>query len=127
MGKDESFPKTVRIRTRREFDLVHAADHFAADDTLVIRGRRNGLKICRLGLSIGRPVGNAVVRNQWKRKIREAFRKHQHDLPAGLDIVARPRKGAKCDYGAIFRSLSRLATRLDRKIPHSRAVRNPGP
>ena len=122
MGKDESFPKSVRIRTQREFDLVYEADHFAADDTLVIRGRRNGLKTCRLGLSIGKPVGNAVVRNQWKRKIREAFRKQQLDLPAGLDLVVRPRKGAKCDYQAIFRSLSRLAARLDRKIPPARAT-----
>ena len=124
MGKNETFPKSVRIRTQREFDLVYATDHFAADDTLVVRGRRNGLKFCRLGLALGRRVGNAVVRNHWKRKIREAFRKQQRDFPAGLDIVVRPRKGATCDYEAICRSLAQLVTRLDRKMPKLRAKLN---
>lgn len=123
MGKNQAFPKSARIRKQSEFDLIYAADHFAADETLVIRGRRNGMTICRLGLSIGKPVGNAVIRNLWKRKIREAFRKQKHDLPAGLDIVVRPRKGATCDYEAIFRSLSSLAKRLDKKIPHPPTAR----
>jgi len=117
MVKNESFPKSVRVRTQREFDKVYAADYFAADDTLVIRARRNDLGHCRLGLSVGKRVGNAVDRNAWKRKIREAFRKQQGDLPDGLDLVARPRKGARCDYAEIARSIRRLAERLDRKIP----------
>ena len=115
---DESFPKSYRIRTQREFDQIYAVDYFAADDTLVIRGRRNDLEHCRLGLSVGKRVGNAVVRNLWKRRIREAFRKQKHDLPPGLDLVVRPRKGGKCDYAAIARSIGRLAQRLDRKIPN---------
>ena len=95
---DESFPKSARLRKQAEFDDVYGVDCFAADQTLVIRGRKNGLQRTRLGLSVSRKVGNAVVRNRWKRTIREAFRRNQARICPGLDIVARPRKGAVCDF-----------------------------
>ena len=116
MSKDETFPKTVRLKKQQDFDRVFGEEHFAADQYLVIRARRNGLEHCRLGLSVGRKVGNAVVRNQWKRTIREAFRKQKADLPA-LDIVVRPRKGSKCEYAGLFDSLNKLCRRLNKKIP----------
>ena len=113
----ESFPKTVRLRTSPEFNRVYRSKHYAADGTLVICGARNGTEVTRLGLSVSRKVGNAVVRNRWKRQIREAFRKQRVDLPLGLDLVVRPKKGATCNGGAIALSVLKLAQRLDRSIP----------
>lgn len=104
------------MRTQTEFDQVYQSNVFAADDFLVIRARRNELGITRLGLSVSKKVGNAVVRNRWKRLIREAFRKQRLEMPAGLDLVARPRKGAKCEADGIFRSIKRLAERVDKKL-----------
>jgi ribonuclease P protein component len=117
MKTSQGFPKKIRLRTQYEFDAVYQLKHFAADDVLVIRATRNDEGKTRLGLSISRKVGNAVIRNHWKRRIREAFRLQQGDLPAGLDIVVRPRKGARYDFNAIFRSLGKLCVRLDKKIP----------
>jgi len=111
------FPKQVRLRSQADFDGVYQSDHFAADNVLVIRATRNGSTQTRLGLSVSRKVGNAVVRNHWKRRIRESFRLQQSELPVGLDIVVRPRKGAVYDYDAIFRSLKKLCLRLDKNIP----------
>jgi len=111
-----SFPKTLRLRRPAEFDAVYHKKVFAADDVLVINGMANGLSVTRLGLSVGRKVGNAVVRNRWKRRIREAFRQIQHDLPSGIDIVVRPRKGALCDYHAIKKSLDQLTRRIAKKL-----------
>lgn len=116
MAENLSYTKEQRLLSREDFDLVYKNDHFAADDVLVIRARRRESH-SRLGLSVSRKVGNAVVRNRWKRRIREAFRRQQHDLPTGLDIVVRPRKGAQCDYRAIAKSLMKLMQRLDRKMP----------
>lgn len=114
---DALFPKAIRLTRQSDFDRVYAVDHFAADDTLVVRARRNEIGFSRLGVSLSRRVGNAVVRNGWKRRIRESFRRQKYDLPQGLDLVVRPRKGAVCDYQRIGRSLKRLAEKLDRKMP----------
>lgn len=46
----------------------------------------------RIGAVVPKACGNAVMRNQIKRWLREAWREMQADLPAGLDSVwiARP-------------------------------------
>ena len=112
----ESFGRDLRIRRRADFDRVYQSDVFAADQVLVVRGSENELDVCRLGLSISRRVGNAVHRNRWKRIIREAFRKQYEMMPAGLDLVVRPRKGAACDARAVHKSLPRLAQRISGKL-----------
>lgn len=45
-----------------------------------------------LGISIGRPVGTAAIRNRIKRKLREAFRLMQHDWPRSYDVVLLVKK-----------------------------------
>ena len=116
---NQRFPKSVRLLSQKDFDNVFQNDVFAADDFLVIRATRNNLEVTRLGLSVSRKVGNAVVRNRWKRLIREAFRVQRLELPLGLDLVVRPRKGAVCQLEGIARSISRLAQRLDRKLENA--------
>ena len=117
---DERFPRKYRLRTRNDFDRVYQNDAFAADHTLVVRGCENGLPHARLGLSVSRKVGGAVVRNRWKRLIREAFRRSRRELPAGVDFVFRPRRGAEPDYAAICESLPRVAGQLAKKLRRRR-------
>ena len=52
----------------------------------------NGLDHNRLGLSVSKRVGSAVVRNRVRRRIREIVRLRQHDLRPGFDLlfIARP-------------------------------------
>jgi ribonuclease P protein component len=105
-----------RIRKQSDFDPIYKARIYAADDVLIINGHANGLEHSRLGLSVSRKVGNAVVRNRWKRLIREAFRLSRERLPLGIDFVVRPQKEAQPEFDAIARSLASLARRIARRV-----------
>src|SRR6185503_19284271 len=104
-----------RIRKQADFDRIYGSRVFAADGVLVVNGAPNGLAHARLGLSVSKKVGNAVVRNRWKRLIREAFRLAREGLPVGIDLVVRPQKEAVADFEAICRSLPALVKRVARK------------
>jgi ribonuclease P protein component len=115
-GSESGLPRQVRLTRQADFNRVHQANLFAADGTLVIRAVLNEKNLTRLGVSISRHVGNAVVRNRWKRLIREAFRLDRSQLPTGLDLVVRPRRGGVADRAAIQRSLRQLTGRLARRL-----------
>ena len=121
---DERFPKVFHLRKQAEFDRVFASRAYAADDLLILHGCANELGITRLGLSVSRKSGNAVVRNYWKRSIREAFRRCREQLPVGLDLVVRPQKNAVADSCLIQKSLPALVARLVKrlKLPAARGA-----
>lgn len=112
----ESFPKSAHLRKPAEFDRVYASKTFASDDVLVVNAAANDLGISRLGLSVSRKVGPAVVRNRWKRLIREAFRKSRGEMTAGIDLVVRPKRGAEPIYATIAASLPQLVARLAKRL-----------
>jgi ribonuclease P protein component len=103
------------VLSKADFDRVHAARRTASDGLLVVNSARNGLGMSRLGLAVGRVVGNAVVRNRWKRWIREAFRLELAGLPSGFDFVVRPRPGVSGDLLAVRDSLRALANRVTKR------------
>jgi ribonuclease P protein component len=119
---NQRFPKRVRLLSGSEFRRVLAARRSAADHVLVVYAATNELGYPRLGVTASRSVGSAVVRNRWKRALREAFRLAQRELPP-LDLVVIPRSRAEPDVRRIGQSLRALATRVRQNIepnPESR-------
>lgn len=114
MCPDESFSRQFRIRSAADFDRVYSAGKVASDAWLVVHAAENDLPHCRLGVSLSRKVGDAPLRNRWKRVLREAFRRSKHTLPGGWDLVVRPRKGAACSFPEVQASLLKLAAKLAR-------------
>jgi len=49
----------------------------------------------RLGITVSRKVGNAVVRNRIKRGIREWFRRCRDELGSNVDLVVIARSAAR--------------------------------
>jgi len=83
------FPKDSRLLRRPEFLAVKASGQGFAEGPLAASYRpRKGA--VRVGLTVSTKVGGSVVRNQVKRRLREAVRHELGSLPAvDLVIVAR--------------------------------------
>lgn len=112
-----TFPRSRRLTRAADFDRCFRRKRSVADDVLVMYACENGLSWPRMGCSVSRKLGKAVVRNRYKRLLREAFRLAQHDLPAGVDFVLIPRAGTSPPSLSVIRSsLVRLAWQAARRL-----------
>lgn len=67
----------------------------------------------RLGVTASRRVGNAVVRNRIKRRIREWFRRNRGAVPGQRDLIVIARQGAaNLDAASTWQQLHTAAERL---------------
>lgn len=82
--------------------------------TMVVYALPNGKKERRLGITAGKKVGGAVLRNRAKRRIRELFRINQGQLKNGYDfcIVARTRT-ASAPYEKLVRDFRYAMEQLE--------------
>lgn len=116
---DESFRQHEHLRRHADFARVYARRCRASDERLLVFACENELPYSRLGLSVSRRVGGAVVRNYWKRLLREAFRRQRARLPQRVDLVVVAQPGVDPCLPKLSASLLRLAkkaaARLEKK------------
>lgn len=93
-GKDERFPGSSRLRARRQFLETRRRGRRAEGRWLVVYAAPNQIGDPRLGVTVTRRVGNAAVRNHWKRRLREIFRRNKGWFGTH-DVVIIVKSGAK--------------------------------
>jgi ribonuclease P protein component len=113
---NEQFPSRCHVRRGSDFRRAYQRRTRVADGRMVIFGHPNGLPYPRLGISASRRLGGAVVRNRWKRLLREAFRVTRTRLPEGIDLIVIPRPEAEPSLAALRDALPRLAGWLAKKM-----------
>lgn len=82
------------LAKKRDFDLVFKEGLSTASKHLVLYARPNELNWSRLGLSVSKKIGKAVIRNRLKRLLREAAWKTLADSAQRFDFVIVTKKSA---------------------------------
>ena len=92
-GKRAKFPRSARLLRHADFERVYKQGrrHFAAHITVFYQQRAEGDGL-RVGFTVGRALGGAVVRNRMKRRLREAVRLSRPQSGPSVDIVINPKK-----------------------------------
>jgi ribonuclease P protein component len=109
--KPAGFPKAVRLLRHADFERVYQQGrrHFSPSMTVFFLERESG-EGPRVGLTVGKVLGNAVTRNRIKRRMREALRKNFGPLSAKVDVVINPKKSA------IALELPKLEAEIERAL-----------
>ncbi|MBJ8325800.1 ribonuclease P protein component [Streptococcus pacificus] len=97
--------KTHRVKSDKDFKAIFDHGKSAANRHFVLYYLDKHYPHYRVGLSVSKKLGNAVVRNSIKRKIRHAFMELSQDIDC-KDYVIIARKGVEdLDYQAIKKNM----------------------
>ncbi len=104
------FAQEKRIRKNAEFSAVYAKGRLWSHPVLRLRVLPNQREYSRFGFVVGKRLGNAVVRNRLKRRLREAVRKIS--VRPGYDLVIMGRTNCAGEtYDTLQRALRELFLR----------------
>ncbi len=92
--KGRGFSKEERLRKRGEFLGVYERGDKIQSTYFVLYMLENGLPHHRLGITVSRKIGRAVVRNHIKRRLREIFRTNKQAIFPHCDLVVNAKRAA---------------------------------
>ncbi len=112
-------PAEQRLRENRDFRLIYSRGRSHANGLAVLYVMRrsgdhaNVASGRRIGFVVSKKLGNAVVRNRIKRRLREAVRLRLPDLREGpFDVIIVGRTGARAaEWKAIEVAITELLRR----------------
>lgn len=113
-----------RLTGDKRYSQIHRQGRSAANRLLVIRYLANGLEHSRFGFMVSKRVGNAVVRNKVRRRLREAVR--ANPVLGGWDAVFIARRGIEqAGFSQVQRAAGNLLRRT-RLLAEAAGEQRPG-
>lgn len=85
---------TTSLKRNNDFRRIYARGKSFAGGYTVVYASKNRLGFNRLGLTVSKSVGKAVVRNRLKRLMRESMRLMRDSVLNGYDIIVVSRNRA---------------------------------
>jgi ribonuclease P protein component len=117
--KKARFPRTARLLRHADFERVYKQGrrHFSASMTVFYCLRIDRGESSRVGFTVGRALGGAVVRNRMKRRLREAVRLAGLATGVAADVVINPKKSLlKADFADIVNEVKRAFAVMEQKL-----------
>ena len=102
--KGQEYPRAARIVRKADFDAVYRNGKRRSSSHFTVFLKANELPESRFGFSIKRALGDAVVRNRIRRRIREVVRLHREEISAGWDFVIHPKANVEHAAFAVLES-----------------------
>lgn len=102
--------KAYRIKKNKEFqEIFKTGKSFANRELVIYYRKKTKQKHIRVGISVGKKLGNAVTRNRIKRYIRECFIHLDDKIKAEYDIIVIARNQAvNISFHRMCKSLQHL-------------------
>lgn len=118
--------RQYRLRSNRQFQEIRRRGESTSNQLLVLCVAPNDLPHSRFGFSVSKRIGNAVVRNRIKRRLREAVRIKIDQIRPGWDLIFIARNPIRqADYHQMDDACARLIRRAQLFIPDSSAGAGP--
>ena len=97
------------LKLNHIFRRLYATQGYA-NGMLVLYARPNRLGVNRVGITTGKKLGHAVVRNRARRRLREVYRLNEAMFKPGFDIVVVARhKCVTADFQKLTKAYLSLA------------------
>ena len=103
----------MTLKKNHEFRRLYAKGQSAVGAFLALYARKTRRGDCRVGFTVSTKLGNAVTRNRVRRRLREIYRLHGHELLPGTDMVVVARfKAAGASYWQLDRAFVSACKKL---------------
>ncbi len=105
--------KTVTLKKNYEFARVFNKGSFYVGRYITVYILPNKQSFNRIGISVSKKAGKAVIRNRKKRLIRESYRYFEDYISNGFDIVVAARSGEGVPtFRAVLKEIKYLLKKL---------------
>lgn len=84
--------KVYSLKNNQDFKKIYKTGKNYWNRNLILYVRKNDQEVNRVGYSITKKVGNSVIRNKIRRRMKEIYRLNLLNLDEGYDLIFIPKK-----------------------------------